>query len=123
MKELSIFVDESGDFGKFEKHAPYYLLTLVFHNQSALIGLEDFEILNTKLKYYSPNINETYVHSGPLIRREGEYSQMELSERRHIFNALLTFAYKAPISYTTIVVEKNKLQMMLCGYILKSQNN
>ena len=34
MRELSIFIDESGDFGPFEKHAPYYVLSLVFHDQS-----------------------------------------------------------------------------------------
>ena len=28
MKELSIFVDESGDFGKYEKHSPYYTLSV-----------------------------------------------------------------------------------------------
>ncbi|MBR6581956.1 MAG: hypothetical protein IKK66_11760 [Ruminococcus sp.] len=33
MKELSIFVDESGDFGEYEKHAPYYIVTMVFHDQ------------------------------------------------------------------------------------------
>jgi hypothetical protein len=25
MKELSIFVDESGNFGDYEKHTPYYI--------------------------------------------------------------------------------------------------
>ena len=37
MKELSIFVDESGDFGDFgeyAQHAPYYIITMVFHDQS-----------------------------------------------------------------------------------------
>lgn len=34
MDELSIFVDESGDFGSYEPHAPFYLFTLVFHDQS-----------------------------------------------------------------------------------------
>ena len=34
MRELSIFIDESGDFGSYEHHCPYYLMTLVFHNQS-----------------------------------------------------------------------------------------
>ena len=34
MKELSIFVDESGDFGAYEPHAPFYLFTLVFHDQN-----------------------------------------------------------------------------------------
>ena len=34
MHELSIFIDESGDFGPFEKHSPFYVLSLVFHDQS-----------------------------------------------------------------------------------------
>jgi len=38
MKELSVFVDESGDFGPSEYHSPYYIVTLVFHDQSADIG-------------------------------------------------------------------------------------
>ena len=33
MKELSVFVDESGDFGEFESHAPYYIISLVLHDQ------------------------------------------------------------------------------------------
>ena len=36
MKELSIFVDESGDFGEYEKHAPYYIVTMVFHSKREL---------------------------------------------------------------------------------------
>ena len=26
MKELSIFVDESGDFGAYDYHSPYYIM-------------------------------------------------------------------------------------------------
>lgn len=40
MKELSIFVDESGDFGDYEKHAPYYIVTLVLHDQDKDISNE-----------------------------------------------------------------------------------
>jgi hypothetical protein len=29
VRELSIFIDESGDFGPFEKHSPFYVLSLV----------------------------------------------------------------------------------------------
>ena len=31
IKTLSIFVDESGDFVEFEKHSPYYLITMIYH--------------------------------------------------------------------------------------------
>ena len=34
MKELSIFVDESGDFGEYDYHAPFYIISMVLHDQS-----------------------------------------------------------------------------------------
>lgn len=33
MKELSVFIDESGDFGEIKERPAYYLVTFVFHNQ------------------------------------------------------------------------------------------
>ena len=32
MSVLSVFIDESGDFGPYEHHCPYYLITLVFRD-------------------------------------------------------------------------------------------
>lgn len=32
MKKLSVFVDESGDLGEYEKHAPYYIITMILHD-------------------------------------------------------------------------------------------
>ena len=37
-KILSIFIDESGDFGKFNTISPYYLVTMLFHDQSCNIS-------------------------------------------------------------------------------------
>ena len=31
MKEISIFVDESGDFGEYNHISPFYIVTMVFH--------------------------------------------------------------------------------------------
>ena len=33
MKELSIFVDESGDFGDYAEHSAYYIISMVMHDQ------------------------------------------------------------------------------------------
>ena len=49
MKELSIFVDESGDFGEYEKHAPYYIVTMIFHDQTIDIS-DNINLLNKSLK-------------------------------------------------------------------------
>ena len=35
MKELSIFIDESGDFGPFDKNSINYIVTFVLHSQSS----------------------------------------------------------------------------------------
>ena len=34
VSELSIFIDESGDFGTYDIRSPYYIITMVFHDQS-----------------------------------------------------------------------------------------
>ena len=33
MKELSVFIDESGDFGEITERPAYHLVTLLFHDQ------------------------------------------------------------------------------------------
>lgn len=40
MSELSIFIDESGDFGEIQERPAYYLVTMVFHNQAVAISKE-----------------------------------------------------------------------------------
>ena len=30
MNGIEIFIDESGDFGKFDERCPYYIVTMVF---------------------------------------------------------------------------------------------
>ena len=37
MKELGIFIDESGDFGEYDYHSPWYIVTMVFHDQNVSI--------------------------------------------------------------------------------------
>ena len=49
MKQLSIFVDESGDFGPYAKHSPCYVITMVFHNQKDSIQ-EEVDRLDRELK-------------------------------------------------------------------------
>ena len=46
-KILSCFIDETGDFGKYGFHSPYYMVAVVLHEQSDSIqkqvdGLETY---------------------------------------------------------------------------------
>lgn len=38
MKQLSIFIDESGDFGEVKERPAYYLVSFVFHDQAKSIA-------------------------------------------------------------------------------------
>ena len=62
MKELSIFIDESGDFGAYDYHSPYYIITMVFHDQTIDIREPVFK-LNQELAYL--NLNGLCIHTGP----------------------------------------------------------
>ena len=106
LKELSFFIDESGDFGEYEYHSPYYIVTLLFHNQADDIN-RNISQLDDKLK--SATHQKKTVHTGPLIRREYEYKDQNLLERKRIFNILYNFTRTANISYHSIIVEKKQL--------------
>jgi hypothetical protein len=106
MKELSIFVDESGTFGPYEYHSQFYLVTLVFHDQSLDIT-ENIKHLNSNI--FDSGIPNHTIHAGPLIRREYEYDRYSLLERKRIFNFLYNFVRTIDIKYHTIVVAKKHL--------------
>jgi len=106
MKELSIFIDESGDFGKYQPHSPYYIVTLVFHDQSLDISENIRKFRETMLRY---DMLEYIVHAGPLIRRENEFSYLHFSERKRIFDGLFHFVRTTDITYQPIIVEKENL--------------
>ena len=104
MKELSIFVDESGDFGEYEKHSPYYIITMIMHDQSVDISNE-IRKLNEALKNMGYG-NEQAIHTEPLIRRECPYRYFQPNERRAIFSKLFYFTLGCDIKYKSFVYKK-----------------
>ena len=104
-KILSIFVDESGDLGEFGKHSPFYLLTLVFHNQENDIS-GSIKTLDSELEYL--NNTKHYVHTAPLIRKEEDYVNLQPKERRTILTKLLYFAHKVNIKFKSLLFSKSK---------------
>ena len=107
MRILSVFVDESGDFGKYEKHTPYYIVTMVFHDQSMDIS-EDIERLDIELR--NIGYSNIAIHTEPLIRREEIYANVSPNERRAIFTKLFYFVLKTSIMYKTFVFEKREFE-------------
>ena len=108
MKELSIFIDESGDFGEYDFHSPYYIVTFVFHNQSNDIT-NNIVKLDKVLQHF--NINNNCIHTAPIIRGEESYQNMDLHARRKILNSFFAFLKSAKIQYQSFYVEKSILLM------------
>lgn len=103
MKELSIFIDESGDFGEFNKKSPFYIVTMVFHDQDNDLTtcLDSLEQELTYLGY--PN---HCLHAGPIIRMESEFKNEDIVIRRKILMRLMGFIRKIKIRHKSFFIEK-----------------
>ena len=104
-RRLSIFIDESGDFGDLQSHSPYYLVTMLFHNQADSIDLDN-SILDANIKNIGFDLHA--LHTGPIIRREGYYSNNSKDERRKLLRALLGYCRHVPVRYATLRIDKRE---------------
>lgn len=104
MRELSIFCDESGDFGPPSTHSPYYLVSLVLHDQGRPIDDQvrrfNSEMRSRQLEGFLP------VHTAPLIRREERYRDAPGADRKRAFDVLFAFARRCGVYYKTLVIDK-----------------
>ena len=107
MSELSIFIDESGDFGEYDFHSPYYIITMVFHNQDADISKPMTKLEQDLSRRGFPN---HCVHTGPIIRRENEYEFLSIEERRRILNCMVTFIKHIDVRYRCVHIEKKHIE-------------
>ena len=108
MKELSIFVDESGDFGEYAKHSPFYIITMILHDQSQDIS---GDIAKLRSEFINLGYEDDFVvHTGPLIRKEEIYCDMLPNDRRAIFTKLYFFTLKANIWYKSFVFDKRQYE-------------
>jgi len=78
MKTLSVFIDESGDTGPYDHRSPFYLVSMVFHDQSRDITPNLHRLQNAVQLAGYPNC---IMHAGPLIRREKEFVELTMPER------------------------------------------
>ena len=111
---LSVFIDESGDFGEFSAKSPYYMVSMVFHEQNIDIS-EDISILDRHIRElgFPPHA----VHMGPLIRRESIYLRYDDKiKRASLINTMYHFARKLDIHYICPVIRKTENQSFLDVY-------
>lgn len=87
MKRLmSVFIDESGDFGFVGDASKYYVITFVFHDQKY-----DISANIDKIK------DRPVFHAGPIIRREYPFQNETPLERKKLFQSIFIFSHSLPI--------------------------
>ena len=108
MHELSVFVDESGDYGEYRPHSPFYIITMVFHDQTFSI---DKEIVQLEKELELIGLGSKHcLHAGQIIRKEGDYADLSVEERKRILNKMVGFTRKLNVKYKCFSIEKKQTQ-------------
>ena len=104
-KILTIYCDESGDLGGYEKQSPIYCLSFVLlsSEDDATPYLREFH-----RRFHSKNGGESPFHAGPLVRGEELYRGLNRGERLELFDIAFDLALKSPIKVINIRVKKEK---------------
>lgn len=102
MRELSIFVDESGDKSILTR---YFLLTLVVHNQSDGIAAQVATYERSLAEADLPNIP---FHSEPLLNGHDDYDDLRPEQRKKLLSAFGALTRYLPIQYKTFVYKRRE---------------
>ena len=99
-----MFVDESGSFDASVDSSRFYIVCMVFHDQSS--GIEEaISWLNASLINSGIDADRA-IHAGPLVRMEEPYRKLRREERRLIFAKLLAFTRNIDIAYKCFCIDK-----------------
>lgn len=102
MRELSVFIDESGDLGEFSE---YYLVSLVLHDQSVDIS----ERVNRYVKSLNErSLPDIPMHAGPLLNGNDDYRHLDKETHRHLLSTFRAFVQHLPFDYLCFSYRKSQ---------------
>ena len=107
MASLSVFIDESGDFGEVKNLPANYIVTMVFHNQETDIN-EDIKKLETSVR--DAGFQLDYIHTGPIIRREDVFEGYSIDDRRKLIYKILNFYNKCDIRHVSVSIDRKEAE-------------
>ena len=102
MSELSVFIDESGDIGAGSE---YYLLTLVFHDQSNSI---DAWLAKYEQACSTSNLPKGVFHFTPVLRGHAPFDTIAYSTRKRLLSRFRFLVEKLPFNYACFEYEKKQ---------------
>ncbi len=99
LRELSIFIDESGSDGL---DAPYYILALVLHEQGNSL---DSEIALYERSLRERGLPDIPVHTTPLLYRKKAYEGMDEETRKRLLSSFRVFFRHLPIRHACLTLD------------------
>lgn len=106
MRELSIFIDESGSDDLRER---YYLVAFVFHEQdnSIVQGIKKYEraVADSGLPLLP-------FHASPLMNGKDQFKDLDIVERKRMFSLFRVMFRHLPISYKVFVFRTNRYRSL-----------
>lgn len=104
-KNLELYFDESGDFSIGNDPTDLLIISVAVADKTGVLECS-LSVLESELA----RIGYTgLIHTAPLVRKAGDYSELELWQRREIFWALYNFTVTANIATFNFVFEKQNL--------------
>lgn len=95
MRELSIFVDESGSDSLSDRH---YLPTVVMHDQADSIA-DSIKAYEDALR--AKELPDIPFHASPLMNGKDQYSGLDLRTRKMLLGSFRVFFRHMPVRYHT----------------------
>ena len=95
MRELGVFVDESGSDGLSDRH---YLPTVVMHDQSENIA-NSIAAYEGALR--AKGLPDIPFHASPLMNGKDQYSGLDLRTRKMMLGSFRVFLRHTPVRYHT----------------------
>lgn len=106
MRELSIFIDESGSDDLRER---YYQVAFVFHEQdnSIVQGIKKYEraVADSGLPLLP-------FHASPLMNGKDQFKDLDIVERKRMFSLFRVMFRHLPISYKVFVFRTNRYRSL-----------
>lgn len=104
MKELSIFVDESGSDNLRDR---YYLITLVLHEQADSLA-DDIKRYEQSLK--DKKLPDIPFHMTPLLYHKKGYENLDEATRKKLLSTFRVFFRHLPIRYACLEFKMKELE-------------
>ena len=111
-KTLSVFVDESGTFRHPDPSSRYYIVSMVFHDQSFDISpfVRDLDAATERMGLDPAAFAS---HAGPLIRKEKSFALFRREWRAKVFRLLFDFARRVEFRYHCLCIDKRYVSSSL----------